>query len=71
VDDKDLRQATQKIEAYHQELVTPVVTPKILTMPFANKKGVKYVTQPIDFLLFGGSAWESNPPDSFWPSHRI
>ena len=40
VDDKDLRRATQRIEAYHQELVTPVITPKAFSMPSANKKGV-------------------------------
>ena len=32
VDDKDLRQAAERIEAYHQELVTPVVTPKVLSL---------------------------------------
>ena len=32
VDDKDLKQAAQKIGAYHQELVTPAVTPKVISI---------------------------------------
>lgn len=32
VDDKDLRQAAEKIGAYHQELVTPVVTPRVFSL---------------------------------------
>jgi hydroxylamine reductase (hybrid-cluster protein) len=40
VDDKDLSQAAEKIGAYHQELVTPLVTPKVFSLPQAHKKGV-------------------------------
>jgi hypothetical protein len=32
VDDKDLRQTAERIETYHQELVTPVVTPKVFSL---------------------------------------
>jgi integrase len=32
VDDKDLKQAAEKIGAYHQELVTPQVTPKVISL---------------------------------------
>ena len=32
VDDKDLKQAAEKMGAYHQELVTPVVTPRVISM---------------------------------------
>jgi integrase len=42
VDDKDLRQAAEKIGAYHQELVTPQVTPKVLSLAQGHKKGVKH-----------------------------
>jgi integrase len=44
VDDKDLRQAAEKIGAYHQGLVTPQVTMKVFDLQKAHKKGVKYVT---------------------------
>jgi integrase len=40
VDDKDLKQAAEKIGAYHNGLVTPVVTPKVIGMPKEHKKGV-------------------------------
>ncbi len=40
VDDKDLKQAAQKIGSYHQELVTPLVTPKVISMSQDIKKGV-------------------------------
>jgi hypothetical protein len=40
VDDKDLRQAAQKIGTYHQDLVTPLVTHKVIRMSKAHKKGV-------------------------------
>ena len=33
VDDKDLRQAAAKIGTYHQDLVTPQVTPRVFTLP--------------------------------------
>jgi len=40
VDDKDLKQAAVKIGAYHQELVTPLVTMKVLSLQNAhNKRG--------------------------------
>jgi pSer/pThr/pTyr-binding forkhead associated (FHA) protein len=38
VDDKDLRQAAQKIGAYHQELLTPQVTPKVVNLQEARKE---------------------------------
>jgi hypothetical protein len=38
VDDKDLRQAAKKIGAYHQELVTPQVTPKVVNLQEARKE---------------------------------
>ncbi len=38
VDDKDLRQAAERIGAYHQKLVTPQVTPKVDRM----KKGATH-----------------------------
>jgi len=41
VDDKDLKQAAEKIGSYYQELVTPQVTPKVISMPQGNKKGVE------------------------------
>ena len=41
VDDKDLKQAAEKIGAYHQELVTPLVTPRVLSLPKAHKKEVE------------------------------
>jgi len=37
VDDKDLRQAAEKIGAYHPELVTPVVTPRVFSL-FQGKR---------------------------------
>jgi integrase len=37
VDDKDLKQAAQKIEAYHQELVTPQVTPRVISLFQGNR----------------------------------
>ena len=40
VDDKDLKQAAQKIETYHNGLVTPVVTPKVISMSQGHKKRV-------------------------------
>jgi len=40
VDDKDLKQAAEKIGTYHQGLVTPLVTPKVLSMSSDHKKGV-------------------------------
>jgi integrase len=40
VDDKDLKQAAEKIGAYHPELVTPMVTPRVLSMSKGHKKGV-------------------------------
>jgi len=41
VDDKDLRQAAAKIATYHQDLVTPQVTPRVFTLPKTHKKGVE------------------------------
>ena len=37
VDHKDLRQAAEKIGAYHQELVTPLVTPRIVSLKNGTK----------------------------------
>ena len=37
-DDKDLRQAAQKIEAFHNGPVTPAVTPKVKSLPSDHKK---------------------------------
>ncbi|MFH1481491.1 MAG: tyrosine-type recombinase/integrase [Pseudomonadota bacterium] len=40
VDDRDLRQAAEKIGTYHAELVTPVVTPRVISMSQGpNKRG--------------------------------
>ena len=45
VDDKDLRQAAEKIGTYYQELVTPQVTHQgFLTCLQAMRKGVKHDT---------------------------
>jgi integrase len=40
VDDKDLKQAAERIGAYHPELVTPLVTPRVFSMPKAHKERV-------------------------------
>jgi len=40
VDDRDLRQAAQRIESYHADLVTPVVTPRVISMSHGHKKEV-------------------------------
>ena len=40
VDDKDLKQAAEKIGAYHPELVTPVVTPRVFSLPKDHNKRV-------------------------------
>ena len=40
VDDKDLKQAAEKIGTYHQDLVTLQVTPKVIRIPKSHKKGV-------------------------------
>jgi hypothetical protein len=32
VDDKDLKKAAQKMGAYHPDLVTPVVTPRVIIL---------------------------------------
>jgi integrase len=40
VDDKDLRQAAEKIGTYHQKLVTPIVTPRVISIPQKHKQEV-------------------------------
>ncbi|PKN64137.1 MAG: site-specific integrase [Deltaproteobacteria bacterium HGW-Deltaproteobacteria-15] len=44
VDDKDLRQAAQKIEAYHGAQVTPAVTPKVRSLSEGNRKGINHAS---------------------------
>ena len=44
VDDKDLRQAAEKLGGYHQGLVTPQVTLKVLSLQMHIKKTFKYDT---------------------------
>ena len=40
VDSKDLKLAAEKIGAYHNQLVTPAVTPKVFSIAEVHKKGV-------------------------------
>ena len=40
VDDKDLRQAAEKIGTYHNDLVTPVVTQGVISISQGHKKRV-------------------------------